>query len=41
MNIGIIQGTFERFVDWWQCAVVMQREAVTVKQNCSGVGVTK
>jgi hypothetical protein len=25
-------------VDWWQCAAVMQREAVTVMPSCSGGG---
>jgi hypothetical protein len=25
-----IQGPFEKFVDWWQCAAVTQREMVTV-----------
>jgi hypothetical protein len=25
-----IRGSFEKFVDWQQCIVVMQREAVTV-----------
>jgi hypothetical protein len=24
-----IREPFEKFVDWWQCAAVMQREAVT------------
>jgi len=24
---GIVRGPFEKFVDWWQCATVMQREA--------------
>jgi hypothetical protein len=24
-----VRGPFEKFVDWWQCAAVMQREAVT------------
>jgi hypothetical protein len=32
----VIRGPFEKFVDWWQCAAVMQREAVTVMPNCSG-----
>jgi hypothetical protein len=33
-----IRGPFERFVDWRQCAAVMQREAVTVMPSCcSGV----
>jgi hypothetical protein len=27
-----------KFVDWWQCATVMQREAVTVTPCCSGGG---
>jgi hypothetical protein len=31
-----VRGPFEKFVDWRQCAAVMQREAVTVMQNCSG-----
>jgi hypothetical protein len=29
---------FEKFVDWWQCAAVLQREAVTVMTICSGGG---
>jgi len=29
---------FETFVDWRQCAAVMQREAVTVMPSCSGGG---
>jgi hypothetical protein len=29
---------FEKFVDWRQCAAVMQREAVTVMPSCSGGG---
>jgi hypothetical protein len=33
-----IRGTFEKFVDWGQCAIVMQREAVTVMPSCSGGG---
>jgi hypothetical protein len=33
-----IRGPFERFLDWRQCAAVMQREAVTVKPSCSGGG---
>jgi hypothetical protein len=27
---------FEKFVDWRQCADVMQREAMTVIPSCSG-----
>jgi hypothetical protein len=27
--LKILRGPFEKFVDWWQCAAVMQREAVT------------
>jgi hypothetical protein len=34
----IIRGLFEKFVDWRQCAAVMQREAVTVMPSCSGGG---
>jgi hypothetical protein len=33
---GNIRGPFERFVDWRQCAAVMQRETVTVMLSCSG-----
>jgi hypothetical protein len=29
---------FEKFVDWRQCAAVMQKEAVTVMPSCSGGG---
>jgi hypothetical protein len=29
-------GPFEKFVDWGQCAAVMQRDAVTVMPSCSG-----
>jgi hypothetical protein len=29
---------FEKFMDWRQCAAVMQREAVTVMPSCSGEG---
>jgi hypothetical protein len=32
------RGPFEKFVDWRQCAAVMQRVAVTVMPNCSGGG---
>jgi hypothetical protein len=31
-----IRGPFEKFVDWWQCAAVMQREAVIITPSCSG-----
>jgi hypothetical protein len=34
----IIQGPFERFVDWQQCTAVMQRVAVTIVPSCSGGG---
>jgi hypothetical protein len=34
----IIRGPFEKFVDWRQCATVMQREAVTIMPSCSGGG---
>jgi hypothetical protein len=27
-----------KFVDWQQCAAVMQRKAVTIMPNCSGGG---
>jgi hypothetical protein len=33
-----LQEPFEKFVDWRQCAAVMQREAVTVMPSCSGGG---
>jgi len=31
-----VGGPFAKFVDWWQFASVMQREAVTVRPSCSG-----
>jgi hypothetical protein len=31
-----LRGPFEEFVDWRQCATVMQTEAVTVMPSCSG-----
>jgi hypothetical protein len=31
-----VGGPFEKFVDWRQCAALMQREAVTVMPSCSG-----
>jgi hypothetical protein len=34
----IVRGPFEKFVDWRQCAAVMQREAVTIMPSCSGAG---
>jgi hypothetical protein len=33
-----VRGPSEKFVDWWQCTAVMQREAVTVIPSCSGGG---
>jgi hypothetical protein len=33
-----IQGPLEKYVDWRQCAAVMQREVVTVMPSCSGGG---
>jgi len=33
-----VRGPFEKFVNWRQCAVVMQRKAVTVMPSCSGGG---
>jgi hypothetical protein len=33
-----LRGPFEKFVDWRQCAAVMQREAVTTMPGCSGGG---
>jgi len=32
------RGPFERFVDCWQCAAVMQREEVTLMPGCNGGG---
>jgi hypothetical protein len=32
-----LRGSFEKFVDW-QCAAVMQREAVTFMPSCGGGG---
>jgi hypothetical protein len=31
-----IRGPFEKFVDWWQCAAVMQKETMTVMPSFSG-----
>jgi hypothetical protein len=33
-----IRGPLEKFMDWRQCAAVMQKEAVTVMPSCSGGG---
>jgi hypothetical protein len=33
-----VRGSFEKFVDWWQCAAVMHKEAVSVMPSCSGGG---
>jgi hypothetical protein len=35
-SISCIRGPFEKFLDWRQCAALMQREAVTVMPSCSG-----
>jgi hypothetical protein len=35
MDFTLIQGPFKKFVDWWQCAAVMQREVVTFMPSCS------
>jgi hypothetical protein len=32
-----LTGPFEKFVDWWQCAAVMQREAVTRQVAVMGI----
>jgi hypothetical protein len=32
----IIRGPFAKFVEWRQCAAVMQREPATVMLSCSG-----
>jgi hypothetical protein len=34
--VSVTRGPFEKFVDWWQCADVMQKEAVSVMPSCSG-----
>jgi hypothetical protein len=34
----LLRRPFEKFVDWRQCAAVMQREAVTLMPSCSGGG---
>jgi len=31
-----LRGPFQKFVDWRQCAAVIQRKAVTVMPSCSG-----
>jgi hypothetical protein len=33
-----IRGPFEKFVEWRQCAAVIQRDAVNVMPRCSGEG---
>jgi hypothetical protein len=33
-----LRGPFEKFVEWRQCAAVMQKEAVTVMPSYSGGG---
>jgi hypothetical protein len=33
-----VRGLFENFVDWRQCAAVVQRGAVTVMSSCGGGG---
>jgi len=33
-----LRGLFEKFVDWRQCAAVIEREAVAVMPSCSGGG---
>jgi hypothetical protein len=33
-----IRGSFEKLVDWRQCAAVMHRKAVTVISSCGGRG---
>jgi hypothetical protein len=35
---SVIRRPFEKFVDWRQCATVMQKEAVTLTRSC-GCGV--
>jgi hypothetical protein len=36
--VSDIRGPFVKFVNWQQCAAVIQREAVTVIPSCSGEG---
>jgi hypothetical protein len=38
LHVVYVRGPFERFVDWRQCAAVMQREVVTVTPSCNGGG---
>jgi hypothetical protein len=33
-----LRGPFEKYMNWRQCAAVMQREAMTVMPNCSSGG---
>jgi hypothetical protein len=35
---NVIRWSFEKFVDWWQYAAVMQRKAATVIPNYSDGG---
>jgi hypothetical protein len=37
-SLPIYEGRLQKFVDWRQCAAVMQREALTVMPSCSGGG---
>jgi hypothetical protein len=37
-NVGQVRGPFDKFVDWRQCAAVMQREALTLIPSFSGGG---
>jgi hypothetical protein len=34
-----VRGPLEKFVNWRQCAAVMEREAVIVMPSCSGGGI--
>jgi hypothetical protein len=40
LDVRLLQvwGPFEKFVNWQQCATVMQRDAVIVMLSCSGRG---
>jgi hypothetical protein len=38
LNTFVLRGSFEKFVDWQQCAAVMQWEAVTLMPSCNGGG---
>jgi hypothetical protein len=37
-SVGVERRPFDKFVDWRQCAAVMNKETVTVMPSCNGGG---